>query len=52
MIVDVLPEHDGTYTVEAKNAAGSTKCKAELFVEGKFRAIKQTVICNICAMVS
>lgn len=42
MIVDVLPEHDGTYTVEAKNAAGSTKCKAELFVEGKFSAIKQT----------
>lgn len=36
LIVDVLPEHDGTYTVEAKNAVGSTKCKAELFVEGKF----------------
>ncbi|CAC5377034.1 TTN [Mytilus coruscus] len=33
LIVDVLPEHDGTYSVEAKNTAGSTKCKAELFVE-------------------
>lgn len=36
LIVDVLPEHDGTYTVEAKNTAGSTKSKAELFVEGKY----------------
>lgn len=35
LIVDVQPEHDGTYMVEAKNPAGSTKCKAELFVEGK-----------------
>ena len=36
LIVDILPEHDGTYTVEAKNPAGIAKCKAELFVEGKW----------------
>ena len=34
LIVDVLPEHDGTYTAEAKNPAGTARCKAELFVEG------------------
>ncbi|KAJ8319891.1 hypothetical protein KUTeg_001478 [Tegillarca granosa] len=33
LVVDVLPEQDGTYTAEAKNEAGSVKCKAELFVE-------------------
>lgn len=34
LIVDVLPEHDGTYMAEAKNPAGTARCKAELFVEG------------------
>ena len=34
VVVDLRPEHDGTYTCEAKNEAGTAKCKAELFVEG------------------
>lgn len=33
-ITDVQPEHDGTYTCQATNPAGSDKTKAELFVEG------------------
>ena len=35
LIVDVLPEHDGTYAAMATNEAGTAKCKAELFVEGE-----------------
>ena len=35
LIVDVLPEHDGTYVAMATNEAGTAKCKAELFVEGE-----------------
>ncbi|RUS90390.1 hypothetical protein EGW08_001885 [Elysia chlorotica] len=35
VVVDLRPEHDGTYTCEAKNEAGTAKCKAELFVEEK-----------------
>ncbi|GFS00818.1 titin [Elysia marginata] len=35
VVVDLRPEHDGTYTCEAKNEAGSVKCKAELFVDEK-----------------
>lgn len=35
LIVDLLPEDDGTYKCVATNEVGSDKCKAELFVEGE-----------------
>ena len=34
LIIDVLPEHDGKYMAEARNEAGKTTTKAELFVHG------------------
>ena len=34
VITNVQPEHDGTYSCQATNPAGSDKTKAELFVEG------------------
>lgn len=47
VITNVQPEHDGTYSCQATNPAGSDKTKAELFVEGVLDVCKAEYGCSV-----
>ena len=47
VITNVQPEHDGTYSCQATNPAGSDKTKAELFVEGVLDVCKVEYGCSV-----